>query len=84
MVIAGGICDTMRAAVMSRAMVRDMSLPPAIPDQTAVEVDSLDFCYGSKQSLFNVNILIPKTVSRRLSGRPAAEIHTVALHQPDE
>ena len=60
MVIAGGICDTMRAAVMSRAMVRDMSLPPAIPDQTAVEVDSLDFCYGSKQSLFNVNILIPK------------------------
>ena len=60
MVIVAEICDIMGAAVMSRAMVRDMSLPPAIPDQTAVEVDSLDFCYGSKQSLFNVNMLIPK------------------------
>lgn len=81
MVIVAEICDIMGAAVMSRAMVRDMSLPPAIPDQTAVEVDSLDFCYGSKQSLFNVNMLIPKN---RVTGVYRAvrlrKIHTVALH----
>lgn len=49
----------MRAAVMSRPNSR-MNLLSATPDQTAVEVDSLDFCYGGKQSLFNINMLIPK------------------------
>lgn len=53
------VCDIMRAAVMSRPNSR-MNPLSATPDQTAVEVDSLDFYYGGKQSLFNINMLIPK------------------------
>ena len=37
-----------------------MTPHPAAADQTAVEVDSLDFCYGSKQSLFNVTMKVPR------------------------
>lgn len=37
-----------------------MTPHPAAADQTAVEVDSLNFCYGSKQALFNVTMKIPK------------------------
>lgn len=37
-----------------------MTPHPAVADQTAVEVDSLDFCYGSKQSLFNVTMKVPR------------------------
>lgn len=37
-----------------------MSIQPEPPEQVAVEVDSLDFFYGDKQALFQVNMLIPK------------------------
>ena len=37
-----------------------MTPHPAAADQTAVEVDSLDFCYGSKQSLFHVTMKVPR------------------------
>ena len=37
-----------------------MTPHPAEDDHTAVEVDSLDFCYGSKQSLFNVTMKVPR------------------------
>ena len=37
-----------------------MTPHPAAADQTAVEVDSLDFCYGSKQSLFNDTMKVPR------------------------
>ena len=37
-----------------------MTPHPAAANQTAVEVDSLDFCYGSKQSLFNVTMKVPR------------------------
>ena len=36
-----------------------ISQPPSA-NPAAVEVDSLDFCYGSKQSLFNINMLVPR------------------------
>ena len=43
-----------------RAIRKNMTPHPAAADQTAVEVDSLNFCYGSKQALFNVTMKIPK------------------------
>lgn len=37
-----------------------MNSHPAAADRIAVEVDSLDFCYGSRQTLFNVNMKVPE------------------------
>ena len=60
-----------------------MTPHPAAADQTAVEVDSLDFCYGSKQSLFNVTMKVPRNRVTAFIGR-AREVHAAALYQPDE
>lgn len=37
-----------------------MTLHSALDEQIAVDVDSLDFCYGNKQALMNVTMKIPR------------------------
>ena len=67
------------------APLENMTPHPAAADQTAVEVDSLNFLLWGKQALFNVTMKIPKEQGNGIH-RPfrVREIHAAALYQPDE